>query len=170
MQPPPLLWPETGHASLRLLRRPFGATTPSLRSTGSAPRKLAAGWRSKCTCLSTSNYADLSRFTHVTGHWRVFESGAAVGIYDDVPTDTDDLAFTEEVGGIASSNRLGFGTMAKRVSDDDCAEATDGTGFTCDLTALREPEHWMIRPSSYSACPTSTTSSPPTRRVHRTPS
>ena len=100
---------------------------------GFCAKEAGSGMEVEVHLSSTSNYADLSRFTHVTGHWRVFESGAAAGIYDDVPTDTDDLAFTEEVGGIASSNRLGFGTMAKRVSDDDCAEATDDTGFTCDL-------------------------------------
>ena len=87
-----------------------------------------------------TSYASLSRFADVTGPWWFVESGAAAQlgqrIYDDTPKDTDDLAFTEEVGGLEDSTRLGFSTVAKLVTDDDCAEDTDHTGFVCTVTNL----------------------------------
>ena len=84
-----------------------------------------------------STYSDLSRFSKVTGRWWLIKAGAPAvldqRIYDDAPTDTGELAFTEEVGGLGESSRLGFTTLAKSVTDDDCAEASDGTGFACTL-------------------------------------
>ncbi len=94
---------------------------------------------------STSSYADLNRFADVTGSWWLIESGGAAvagqRIYDDNATDPDgNIVFTEELGGLEASDRLGFSTMAKSVVDDDCAEAgepsdeddpNEFTGFTC---------------------------------------
>ena len=90
---------------------------------------------------STAEYADLTRFANVTGQWRFVESGAnaAIGLYlyDDSPTTTNgELAFLEDVGGFASSSRLGFATKAKSVSDSDCAENSSDVGFICSRTAL----------------------------------
>ena len=105
---------------------------------------------------STAEYADLKRFADVTGHWWFLEVGAPaiadLRIYDDnlvteptapaagataTPTPeagvpaTGTLAFTERLGGLESSDRLGFATMAKAVEDTNCTE-TDGVGFVCD--------------------------------------
>ena len=87
----------------------------------------------------SSSYADLTRMADATGSWSFFKVGvltaAAPRIYDDTATDTGALAFTEEVGGLEPSDRLGFPTMAKAVTDDDCDE-TDGAGFQCNLVYL----------------------------------
>ena len=91
---------------------------------------------------ASTSYADLTRFAEVTGAWSFVETGAhatyGLSIYDDTYTPTDQLAFTEETGGLAESNRLGFTTMAKSVTDTDCEEATDGTGFACSRSRVTD--------------------------------
>ena len=108
---------------------------------------------------SDAKYADLTRFADVTGNWWFVESGVAaqfnLRIYDDTFTTEENtvediaenaLAFTEAIGGLEEANRLGFTTMAKSVSDDDCAEGDDAdgsdedvvdkAGFDCSLANL----------------------------------
>ncbi len=90
---------------------------------------------------TTTSYANLSHFMHVTGPWWFVKSGAAARldfrIYDDSATAAGLLAFTEVVGGLEDSNRLGFNTVAKEVTDDDCLEASNKTGFACNPANLR---------------------------------
>ena len=106
-----------------------------------------------------AEHNELERFADVTGIWWFIETGIPAQfdqrIYDDsFTTEQDDaadipedaLAFTESRGGLESSDRLGFSTMAKAVSDDDCAQSVDadsseadvvnGAGFTCDRSNL----------------------------------
>ena len=108
---------------------------------------------------SSSGYADLSRFINVTGHWWFIEEGIPAQfnqrVYDDMLTTEEDtaddipvgaLAWSEQIGGLESSDRLGFDTLAKTVSDDDCDEEedddesddnlTDGRGFSCSRAFL----------------------------------
>ena len=90
---------------------------------------------------TTAQYAELLRFANVSGTWWFIETGIAaqfdLRIYDDDPaTETGRLAFTEEIGGLVTSNRLGFRTMAKVVEDTDCAEESDGAGFVCNRSHL----------------------------------
>ena len=93
---------------------------------------------------TTAEYADLKRLADVTGSWWLIEEGIAaqfdLRIYDDGAIDAGDdegaLAFTKELGGLDDSDRLGFDTAAKSVSDDDCDEATDKAGFACDRSNL----------------------------------
>ena len=86
---------------------------------------------------TTATWPDLNRFAAVTDRWRFTEGDDE--IMSDNPDDTSgNTAFAETAGGLEASTRLGFSTMAKMVSDTDCAEA-NGLGFDCtraNLTAL----------------------------------
>ena len=119
---------------------------------------------------ASATYGDLNNLVNVTGHWWFLETTASAylnfRIYDDDSTTEEDtadnisegvLVFTEEPGSLESSNRLGFATMAKSVSDDDCAEesdadrsddaVTDGRGFACSrsyLTALTSSDDAVL--------------------------
>ena len=108
---------------------------------------------------TSATYADLTRLINVTGQWWFIEEGIPAQfnqrIYDDLFTTEEDtmddiaegvLAWSEQIGGLDASDRLGFDTLAKTVSDDNCAEEedadhsvearTDGRGFACDRTFL----------------------------------
>ena len=91
---------------------------------------------------SNTIYADFERFAQQTGEWWFLETGiSATGnlrIYSDDADADGAMAFTEETGGLALSNRLGFSTMAKSVNDVDCDEETDGSGFACNQTYLTD--------------------------------
>ena len=101
----------------------------------------AAGMEVEVHLASTSEYADLHALAEATGEWYFSKSGAMAAIdyriYDDAATADGDLAFTESVGGLVDSNRLGFATKAKAVIDADCQEAS-GEGFACDLGMLQQ--------------------------------
>ena len=87
----------------------------------------------------STSYSDLQRFVTATGGtWEFHESGAPDSeIYRDRrDSDSGDIAFTEDVGEMANSNRLGFATVAKSITDADCVELITRGGFTCDRTAL----------------------------------
>ena len=93
---------------------------------------------------SDATSATLSRFASVTGHWWMREGLPAAAldlrIYEDTAVDaTGAMAFTEESGGFARSERLGFTTMAKAVDDGDCVEQA-GVGFDCDTGNFRALE------------------------------
>ena len=119
----------------------------------------ATGMEVELHLSASSTYGDLKRFADVTGNWWFLESGVAaqddLRIYDDNFTTEEDsaatiaddtLSFTESIGGLEASTRLGFTTMAKKVSDDDCAEGddadhtdtavVDGAGFGCSRANL----------------------------------
>ncbi len=101
----------------------------------------AAGMEVEVHLASTAEYADLHALAEATGEWYFSKSGAMAAIdyrvYDDAATADGDLAFTESVGGLVDSNRLGFATKAKAVIDADCQEAS-GEGFACDLGMLQQ--------------------------------
>ena len=108
-----------------------------------ARQKGASGMEVEIHLASNATYDALSRLTDVTGHWWFIRTGAYaasfgdiddVTVYDDTATSQGALAFREEVGGLESSDRLGFTTMAKAVEDTDCTEGSgesSGAGFTC---------------------------------------
>lgn len=90
-----------------------------------------------------TTYAELVQFANVTGNWWFIEEGSPATfdqrIYDDnfaTTTDTGtQVAFTEEDEDYLASDRLQFDTMAKSVTDTDCAE-TNGVGFACSQSFL----------------------------------
>ena len=105
-------------------------------------RDSGSGIEAEIHLPTTAKYADLKRFADVTGHWWVIESGIAaqlnLRIFDDSFTTEEPvgaLAFTETRGGLEPSDRLGFPTMAKLVTDADCAQAS-GAGFACARAAV----------------------------------
>ena len=88
---------------------------------------------------ATSTYLALDQFASVTGIWYVVEQGYQAAfdrrIYSDTLNSSDQLSFTEEAGDLEASTRLGFATMAKSVTDTNCAESSGG-GFQCSRDYL----------------------------------
>ena len=100
---------------------------------------------------ASATYADLTRFASVTGEWWLMETGIParydLRIYSDLASEASDtegdMAFTEEITPLEESDRLGFTTMARSVTDDDCAETADKEGYACSrayLTSLSTTE------------------------------
>ena len=134
----------TAHGNWKCVQKSTGQafTVNNARLTvhGFCAQASGSGMEVEVHVAATTTFADFATFADATGRWWYIESGltddASNRVYDDTPiVESGAIAFAEELGGLDTSNRLGFATKAKAVTDDDCLEA-ENEGFRCDTAHL----------------------------------
>ena len=117
----------------------------------------SAGMEVEVHLASATRPSEMAQFVRLSGGLRFIEGGSATSsqtwVYDDsLTTESSDVvregswAFTESLEGFETSNRLGYATSAKSVTDNDCAEERDdssestltGRGFNCQISRLTD--------------------------------
>ena len=137
----------SAHGGWKCISSSAGETVSVNNSTlkihGFCARDNVSGMDVEIHVAPTTPYWIFDQFALQTGEWWFVETGATatanLRIYSDVADTDGNIAFSEETGGLAASTRLGFSTLAKSVTDDDCAEGEAGEageGFACSQSYL----------------------------------